>query len=208
MSAELIHRILVVDDNTAIHADFRKIIASEREAESALDPLEDELFETAAPAKLPDFPAKSVRRVQFEIDSAYQGEEALKLVRKAAQEGRPYTLAFVDVRMPPGWDGIETTARIWKEFPDLHIVICTAYSDYGWDDLLKILGTSDRLLVLKKPFDRVEVLQLAHALAERWTLSQQSTCRMNDLEAKVAEYTKGLQSALESLETETVVHVK
>ncbi len=76
-------------------------------------------------------------------------------------------MAFVDVRMPPGWDGVETTARIWEKYSDLQVVICTAYSDYSWEDMLKRLGYSDRLVILKKPFDTIEVLQLAISMTEK-----------------------------------------
>jgi DNA-binding NtrC family response regulator len=76
-------------------------------------------------------------------------------------------MAFVDVRMPPGWDGIEVTPRLWVADPNLQIVICTAYSDYTWEEIFARVGTSDRMVILKKPFDPVEVLQLAHALTEK-----------------------------------------
>ena len=66
-------------------------------------------------------------------------------------------MAFIDVRMPPGWDGIETTGRIWEVDPEIQVVICTAFSDYSPDEMLAKLGRSDRLLILKKPFDNVEV---------------------------------------------------
>ena len=71
----------------------------------------------------------------FEIDSAYQGQEGLDLIEKSLLENRPYALAFVDVRMPPGWDGVETTCKIWEKYPDLQVVICTAYSDYSWEEM-------------------------------------------------------------------------
>jgi DNA-binding NtrC family response regulator len=73
--------------------------------------------------------------------------------------------------MLPSWDGIGTTAQIWKIDPDLQVVICTAYSDYSWDEMLVKIGLSDRLVILKKPFDNVEVLQLANALTEKWRLA-------------------------------------
>ena len=93
-------------------------------------------------------------------------------MRAAVAAGQPYAVAFIDVRMPPGWDGIETIGRIWNEFPDLQVVICTAYSDYSWDEIAKAVGNTDHVLVLKKPFDNVEVLQMAHALAKKWQLTQ------------------------------------
>src|SRR5688500_20320001 len=94
-------------------------------------------------------------------------------------------MAFVDVRMPPGWDGVETTLELWKVAPDLQIVICTAYSDYSWDDMLARLGRSDRLVILKKPFDTIEVLQLANALTEKGNLIQQSHAHAQELEDRV-----------------------
>ena len=69
-------------------------------------------------------------------------------------------MAYVDVRMPNGWDGIETISRIWQEFPELQVVICTAFSDYSWEEIQERLGHSDRFLILKKPFDNLEVRQL------------------------------------------------
>ena len=80
-------------------------------------------------------------------------------------------MAFVDVRMPPGWDGVETIARIWEVYPELQIVVCTAYSDYSWEEMRAKVGQPDNLVVLKKPFDNVEVQQLAHALTKKWLLN-------------------------------------
>ncbi|MBA2584924.1 MAG: response regulator, partial [Chthoniobacterales bacterium] len=99
------------------------------------------------------------------------------------------------VRMPPGWDGIETISRIWKEFPDLQIVICTAYSDYSWDEIAKSIGNSDQMLVLKKPFDNVEVLQMAHALSKKWQLTQMARRQMEELDAQVNQRTAELRAA-------------
>ncbi|MDB5384841.1 MAG: rpfC [Planctomycetaceae bacterium] len=177
-------RILVIDDNQAIHEDFRKIFGSRLKSEVALSDAEAALFGDASlDACLPE----------FQIDSAFQGREGLDLVCRALAENHPYSMAFVDVRMPPGWDGVETTSRIWEHDPDLQIVICTAYSDHSWDDMLEKLGRSDRLLVLKKPFDNIEVLQLANALTEKWRLARQAKCRLEDLEQMVNERTRELQ---------------
>jgi signal transduction histidine kinase len=111
-------------------------------------------------------------------------------------------MAFVDVRMPPGWDGVETTLELWKVAPDLQIVICTAYSDYSWDDMLAKLGSSDRLVILKKPFDTIEVLQLANALTEKWNLLQQTRKHAAELEARVQQRTSELQAANATLQEE------
>ncbi|HEY9509988.1 MAG TPA: response regulator, partial [Verrucomicrobiae bacterium] len=181
-------RILIVDDNPAIHDDFRKILGVRSEAHSRLDNIEAELFGEAAP---------QIERAGFRIESAHQGQEALAMVQKALQENDPYVLAFVDVRMPPGWDGIETLERIWQCAPELQAVICTAYSDYSWDDMTRRLGQTDNLLILKKPFETVEVLQLAHALTQKWILARHAKLRMEDLDRMVRQRTDELRGSEE-----------
>ena len=179
-------RILVIDDNKAIHEDFLAILARSKASSGNLDAMETELFGQAAPPV--DLP-------EFEINSAFQGQEGLDLIEKSLQENRPYAMAFVDVRMPPGWDGVETTAKIWQKYPDLQVVICTAYSDYSWEEMLKRLGYSDRLIILKKPFDNIEVMQLAISMTEKWRLYQQARLRLEDLEKMVHARTQELEAS-------------
>ena len=167
------HRILLVDDNTSIHADFRKILCPDNSGAVALDKMEAALFD--------EQPATAATTLRFELDSAFQGQEALEMVKQSLAEGQPYAMAFVDVRMPPGWDGIETIARIWEVDPQLQVVVCTAYSDYSWEEMRAKVGQPDSLLVLKKPFDNIEVQQLAHALTKKWLLNQQSALQMTEL---------------------------
>src|SRR5207302_5572824 len=138
-------------------------------------------------------PTSGPKRTDFQIDSAFQGQDGLQKVRDAMASYDPYALAFIDVRMPPGWDGVETAANIWKVDPDLQVVICTAYSDYSWDEMIAKVGQSDRLVILKKPFDNVEALQLANALTEKWRLLQQVRSKIEDLEHAVAERTAALR---------------
>ena len=192
-------RILIVDDNPAIHEDFHKILGAKSDAQSRLEDVEVTLFgQGAAP----------LDRTGFRLDSAYQGKEALGLVQKALADGDPYVMAFVDVRMPPGWDGIETLERIWQYSPELQAVICTAYSDYSWDDMTNRLGCSDNLLILKKPFETVEVLQLAYALTHKWILARQARLRMEDLARMVRQRTEELVTANRSLQQEIEERVR
>ncbi len=187
-------RILVIDDNRAIHDDFRKILCQQEESKkTGLEDAEAALFDT---------PVKTSMRVPFELDSAYQGQEGLALLQQAADSGRPYAMAFVDVRMPPGWDGVETAAQLWAVSPDLQIVICTAYSDYSWDEMSARLNSSDKLLILKKPFDSVEVLQLANALTQKWRLHQEARLQLDTLEKLVQERTQVLQATNATLQAE------
>lgn len=158
-------RILIIDDNEDIHRDFRRILVPSvpSATRSKLDELEAELLGEARPAP-PPLPS-------LELTSAFQGAEALARVQQALKEGTPYALAFVDMRMPPGWDGLETLTRLWQEDPRLQAVLCSAYSDYSWETLHERFGKTDRLLILKKPFDPVEVRQMTWALVEKWNHS-------------------------------------
>ena len=192
LPAQSNRRILLVDDNRAIHDDFRKILGGMAAGGG---------FEEAEAILLGDA-ARKMACHGFELDSAMQGEEGLKRVQQALAEGRPYAMAFVDMRMPPGWDGVETISKIWEVYPDLQVVVCTAYSDYSWDEMIAKIGQSDRLLILKKPFDVVEVLQMANALVAKWQLLQQARAHVGELEERIRERTRDLESANATLQTE------
>lgn len=195
--AEANVRILLIDDNPAIHEDFRKVLAQDGGDDGVVADLEAALFDDA-PA-----PARS-RGPAFELDSALQGLDAVELVRKSLAEKRPYALAFVDVRMPPGLDGVETIARMWEVDPDLQAVICTAFSDYSWSEMIARLGQSDRLLILKKPFDSIEVQQLAAALTEKWNVTRRERQRLVEVqraEQEARAYAASLETVNRALET-------
>jgi signal transduction histidine kinase len=192
-------RILVIDDNRSIHNDFKKILGEASENAGKLTDMEESLFGDES---------KRVSMEIFEMDFAFQGEDGVKLVEEAAAVGRPYALAFVDVRMPPGIDGVETTAKIWKVDPDLQIVICTAYSDYSWEEMTEKIGPTDKLVILKKPFDNIEVLQLAQTLYHKWELSTQLKQKLSDLEKLVAERAGELTTANVSLKDEIAKHLE
>jgi CheY-like chemotaxis protein len=187
------NRILIIDDNASIHEDFRKILGPEKDQNVKLDLVKARMLgeDTAASP-----------RSGFVIDSAFQGREGLAMARQAAEKGNPYALAFVDVRMPPGWDGVETIGLLWKCCPELQIVVCSAYSDYSWEEMIRQLGHSPNLVVLRKPFDNTEVLQLAHALTEKWQLNRKVQSQLDDLETLVRRRTAELEAANASLKKE------
>jgi len=178
-------RILVIDDNVAILEDFRKVLVPVN-ASGVLDQARASLF-GEAPVPVQD--------ESFAVDFADQGEAGLRLAEKAADSETPYALAFVDMRMPPGWDGLETVQRLWQLDPDIEIVICTAYSDHSWEDVITTLAQRDKFLILRKPFDAIEVSQLASSLTRKWNLAQQAQLKMNDLERMVAARTTELVEA-------------
>ena len=179
-------RVLVVDDNEAIHDDFRKILilgvmdSSEADFNAEVGALSG-TGKTEAPAP------------GFDLDFASQGRDALALVTAAVLAEKPYAMVFMDEGMPPGWDGINTTARLWEVDPNLQVVICTAHSDPSRQSRIAGLGGSDRLLILKKPFDISEVFQLAHTLTTKWTLQQESRCLSESLELAVKTRTHELE---------------
>jgi signal transduction histidine kinase len=187
------NRILIVDDNPSIHDDFRKVLGRTSERQNDLASAEADLFgdEIASPVS-----------AKFEIDSAYQGQEALEKVQKSLTVARPYAMAFVDVRMPPGWDGVETITKIWRIYPELQVVVCTAYSDYSWEEMIRKLGASDNLVILKKPFDNVEVLQLACTFCHKWELNRSAHLKLDELGQMVAQRTRELEKANQDLRRE------
>ena len=178
-----LRRILIIDDNEAIHDDFRKTL-SRKSLGADLDDDETLLF---------GYKPAEKQLMGFEIDAAAQGHLGLEMVEASMRDGRPYQLAFVDMRMPPGWDGVETISRLWKADPALQVVICTAYSDYSWDQIVHKLGTTDQLLILKKPFDDAEVCQLASAMTEKWMVTQQAGIKMSEMESLVDRRTVELR---------------
>lgn len=169
-------RILIVDDTASIHQDFRKILCAEAIADQTLESIEQSLFGTAP-----------TTRQRYTLDSAYQGQEALDLVTRALADDAPYALAFIDMRMPPGWDGLETIEQLWNIDPNLQIALCTAYSDYSFEAIEARLKFNDQLLILKKPFDHMEIRQMASALTWKWQLAQDALLKVLGLERMIEE---------------------
>jgi diguanylate cyclase len=178
------HRVLVIDDNPAIHKDYRKILVADDAAE--ISAAEAALFDGAQPESA---------RPTFYMDSAMQGKDGVERTREALAAGRPYSVAFVDMRMPPGWDGLETIEHLWRVDPEIQVVICSAYADYDWLELVERLGHSDKLIVIKKPFEPIEILQCASALSRKWQNARALKCHVESLELVVTDRTKGLEAA-------------
>jgi CheY-like chemotaxis protein len=183
-------RILVIDDNVSIHEDFRKILVPPNDSDM-LDQARAALF-----GETPSLPPQE----RYELDFASQGREGFGLVQNAHREECPYAMAFVDMRMPPGWDGLETIEHLWYVAPDLEIVICTAYSDHPWDDVSRRIGNTDKLLILMKPFNSIEVVQLANSLTKKWNLTRSVKMQLESLAASVSQRTAELCEANDRLQ--------
>jgi CheY-like chemotaxis protein len=158
-------RILIIDDNPAIHEDFRKLLAPRLRPTDSLDADESALFGHK--------PAPSPREQGYELESALQGRHGLDMVIRATQLKRPYAVVFADMRMPPGWDGVETIQHILAVTPKVELCICSAYSDYSWHDVIRRLGRPG-LRLLRKPFETSEVISVASELTERWRRSNEA----------------------------------
>ncbi len=186
MSDAMNRRILIIDDNESIHKDYRKILCAARE-DSGVAEAESILFGRRETDQ---------KQIEYQLDSAMQGQEGVDTIKAAFDAGTPYALAFVDMRMPPGIDGVETIEQIWKHDPEIQVVICSAYTDYSSEALVERLGHTDRLLFLRKPFDNAEVCLMACGLTTKWNLARQARLRMDQLEAIAAERTSSLRAEI------------
>ena len=183
-------RILVIDDTPAIHDDFKKILTPDPRLTGAVEPAEHDLFGSPPPQ-----PAVK-HKLNFALSCATQGEAGVQLAAEARQANRPFAVAFVDMRMPPGWDGIQTAKKLWETDPAIQVVICTAFADHSAGDIVRQLGNSDSLLILKKPFDTVEAWQMAASLAEKWQLSRTLKSHLDSLQTSIEERTEELEKSL------------
>ena len=184
-------RILVADDLPSIHDDYRKILAP-------VTPVRPNFADFAEFAPRLSAPTEPV--AAFDLECVLQGEPAVAAAAAARAAGRPFALAFVDVRMPPGIDGVETARRLRDIDPDIQVVLCTAYSDYSLGDIARRFPDSDGLLILKKPFDPVEVQQLARSLCRKWQVATENASLLTELETRVTRRTEELRQAKADLE--------
>ena len=139
-------RILIIDDDQDIWKAYRLVLAPDLEAVGApVRQLRELLAGSGA--------TTSSNGHQFRLSFAKQGKEGWETAAAALEQRKPFALAFVDVRMPPGWDGMETAARLQQLDPDLEIIIVTAYSDRSCDEIVKAVGSPHKLLCLRKPLD-------------------------------------------------------
>jgi len=173
--------VLIIDDQAQIHETFARIFRSETAKREVLDDFEARFLDAPEVLTATDGSASPV----FLLTHVYSGEEGLHAVQKSMETDRRFSLAFVDMRMPKGMDGLDTIQRLWRIDPDLQVVICTAYSDHTWDEIVRCLGYSDRLLLLRKPFEQDEARQLALAMSEKFRLAIRQKEKVSLLKSEV-----------------------
>jgi signal transduction histidine kinase len=188
-------RVIVIDDNADIFKIIKRVLTRKINPHK-LNEIETNLLDSNHNPS----PERSSSMFNFEVDYASQGQEGAERIQQACEEGNPFSLAFVDMRMPPGWDGIETIKHIREIDPDIQTVICTAYDDYSWEEIVRDLGITDNLLILKKPFAFTEITQIAIAMTTKWILAKQAAMKMRDLEEMVEQKTRELIIAKEQAE--------
>jgi len=150
-------RVLVADDELDLIEDYQSalVVPEPRDDDKRLAELQDELFG----------PRHSITNLPpIELVSVNQGEAAVREISAACKSRRPFSLAFLDVRMPPGINGVEAAKEIRAIDPDLPIVIVTAFTDVQTLDLAKSIPPVERLFLLYKPFHTTEIQQLTSAL--------------------------------------------
>lgn len=170
--AEKHYRILVIDDDGRNHEVFEGAMQKPVD-DGQLRKLEYELFGNESGEDR----ASEEEPMTFEIECAFQGREGHEMVRKAIEETgtSPYAAVFVDMRMPPGWDGMMTMENLWALDDGLQLVMCSAYADYSPGQVARRLGCSGRFYTLQKPFQLSDLRELMRDLAEKWEASRAET---------------------------------
>jgi signal transduction histidine kinase/CheY-like chemotaxis protein len=126
----------------------------------------------------------------YVCETVGQGEDAFEMVKKANAENVPYAVMFLDMRMPPGWDGLETAKKIREIDKNIEIVIMTAYADHDQSTIAETVGTPQKLLYIKKPFQSEEIYQLALSLTSKWNFEETERIRKNWLETLIRSMSK------------------
>ncbi|MCI1142683.1 EAL domain-containing protein [Sphingomonas sp. WKB10] len=182
MTAAVSKRLLIVDDEPAMHDSYARCFAVQRgAAENALDAMAAELFGDDAPA------ADTAADDSFDLTHCHQGLDAVAAVEAALAAGTPYAVAFIDVRMPPGIDGRETARRIRALDPEINLCIVTGFSDFSPIEISKVAGPADKIFYIAKPFEVAEIVQTATALAHRWQVDRELTAAREQLAAQIVQ---------------------
>ncbi|WP_294284520.1 EAL domain-containing protein [uncultured Sphingomonas sp.] len=182
MTAAVSKRLLIVDDEPAMHDSYARCFAVQRgAAENALDAMAAELFGDDAPA------ADVAADDSFDLTHCHQGLDAVAAVEAALAAGTPYAVAFIDVRMPPGIDGRETARRIRALDPEINLCIVTGFSDFSPIEISKVAGPADKIFYIAKPFEVAEIVQTATALAHRWQVDRELTAAREQLAAQIVQ---------------------
>lgn len=183
-------RLLIVDDQQDLREQLGKLLSrstKRNETVSLVKQMRSRLLGSAPEEKDAD---EFAEKGGYEVETAGQGQEAFEMVKRALEAGRPYSVMFLDMRMPPGWDGMETAKRIREIDRRIEIVIMTAYADHDQETIAHSVGTPDKLLYIKKPFQSEEIFQLALCLSSKWGAEEDEKLRKGWLESLIRSMSK------------------
>lgn len=195
-------RILVVDDEQAILDSYQQVLCPER------NPLGSEPEMEALAAKLFGEKRQGPSESIFDLVLCRQGDEAVEAARIAIEGNRPFAVAFIDVRLPPGPDGVWTAEHMRALDPHIEIVMVTAYSDVHPSEIAGRVSPEDKLLYVQKPFHPQEIRQFASALGAKWQTERALRRVHAELEERVKERTAELKEINQRLEDEIAGHKK
>jgi len=202
-------RILVVDDQEDILDDYISILAPVKDNKrDEVEHMEQELF---GASKNRTQVLNCEEEENIDVTAVSQGEDAITAVRDAINDGDPYSVVFMDVRMPPGMDGVKAAYEIREIDPDLEIVIVSAYSDYNRQEIRDIIAgerEEENLYYLQKPFHYNEIWELAHALTRKYSLNQKVNEKTREIKRVHATTILTLASLAELRDDDTGSHLK
>lgn len=180
-------KVIVIDDDKNILDSYHDILTEQEDVTRELESIMVQSDDTED------------NRTYFDVESATQGRAGFNLAKEAFKKNEPFAVAFIDMRMPPGWDGLET-AKALRELDDrIYIVIVTAYADKSVDEIDDVLKKN--ILLLRKPFVSEEIFQLARNLTDSWNRDKKLNEYSNNLEKLVSERTAELEKSYKSKET-------
>jgi AraC-like DNA-binding protein len=181
-SESFVPRILIIDGNQDTHCDFRLAFANDSQiAERQAG--EEPIFPTAV--------KRGLSNSGYSLEHALTGTEGIEKLKNSLAARHPFQMAFVDIQMP-GIGGVETVARLWQIDPSIQIVILTANGDHSCQDLEDRLGSADKVLLLKRPFESIEAVLMANTLTEKWFLRRRAALKLEQIDLRVSQCTRRL----------------
>ena len=201
-------RILIIDDQEDLREQLARLLVNAGKPNKTAAMVQSMRARLMGLEQSPETDESRTDGPTYDIDTAGQGGEAFEMVKAAIENGAPYAVMFTDMRMPPGWDGLKTAKKVREIDKNIEIVIMTAFADYEQDEICREVGTPEKLLYIKKPFQAEEIFQLALSLTSKWNFEELERSRRKWLEnlikcmrkVKISSNVKSLFGAtLESL---------
>jgi len=182
-------RVLVVDDESYILDLFQEVLSIvEPDGKTHLEARESE-------NKLSKANTSSQSLQLFDVVTCQQGGEAVDAIKSSIKENRPFSVAFIDIRMPPGPDGIWTAEHIRAIDSNIEIVIFTGYSDIHPCEITRRVPPVHKLIYIQKPFTNQEIIQFASALSMKWHTERELKRTNKGLEKSVEARTQEIKES-------------